>query len=354
MPGNSKDNGKIPCAVLCAVRVGFVRKLTSDTLKIAKFQGFLLWHGSCDKGIKQKKEFQMNSKTIFAKTALTLALACGISVAADVSEDEDVIITSKPHRLPRLMTIQTSEVLESYAVGFAGSGNIHNIIKGSRDAMNGAVYVGLGDVAELGYDMEILRLQDVGADKRMKGHIKIQPVSEGRFMPAIALTYGTNLDNNVEVGDSIPFGLERQSFVLGASKSFAMGNHRISVHPGVTMNMDELTKIGDVKLKPSKNTAQFLGAQFGATWQTVDNTMFIFESRTVPILNTEVNANQKMQYQYGFENNLGVRFYIRNWVFLDAGILTLYDSGSETWDPGIHANLTGLLPLKAIATRIFN
>jgi len=82
--------------------------------------------------------------------------------------------------------------------------------------------------------------------------------------------------------------------------------------------------------------------------------MFIFESRVVNLLDQNAAQNQlALNYQYGFENNLGVRFYLRNWLFLDAGILSMYDSGAEQWDTGIHANVTGLIPLKSVGERIF-
>jgi len=294
----------------------------------------------------------MNAKYLINATLVALSLASGLSFAADSSEDEDMIITSKPHRLPRLMTLQTSEVLESYGVGFAGSGNIHSALNGSRDALKGAVYLGLGDVAELGYDMEMIRMQDVTPDRRMKGHIKLQPVAEGRYMPAFAVTYGTNLNNDVEIGSATPFGLQRQSWLLGASKSLSFGAYRVSVHPALGMNVDEITRVGDVNATKGRSSQQMFG-QVGATWQTVDNTMFMFESKMVSILDTNVTVNQAQKYTYGYENNLGVRFYLRNWLFLDAGIVSMYEPRINSIDTGIHANISGLIPLKSIGERIW-
>lgn len=296
----------------------------------------------------------MNSKSTIIATLSALFLTTSAVFAVESNEEEAMIITSKPHRLPRLMTIQTSEVLESYAIGFAGSGNIHSIMKGSRDALNGAVYLGLGDVAELGYDMEEVRLEGGVSDKRMKGHIKIQPVSEGRYIPAVAVTYGTNISDGIEVGHETPFELNRQSWLLGASKSFAIGSYKVSLHPALSFQYDQLTAVGDSTISKGMPSAKNLGYQFGATWQTTDNTMFLLESRSVSILDTGITRqNQELQYQAGFENNLGVRFYLRNWLFIDAGILSVYDSGAETWDTGIHANITGLIPLKSVGERIF-
>jgi hypothetical protein len=220
--------------------------------------------------------------------------------------------------------------------------------------LNGAVYLGLGDVAELGYDMETIRLEGGEDDKRMKGHIKIQPVSEGKYMPAIAVTYGTNIDDNVEIGSEKPFGLNRQSWLLGASKSFQVGKYHVSFHPACSFQYDQLTRVGDTEFEKKSPDAKYIGYQFGATWQTTENTMFILESRSVGILDTSISLqNAQLQYKDGFENNLGVRFYLRNWLFIDAGILSLYDTNEETWNTGIHANITGLIPLKSVGERVF-
>lgn len=276
------------------------------------------------------------------------------ALAVETNEEEAMIVTSKPHRLPRLMTIQTSEVLESYAIGFAGSGNMHSIMKGSRDAMNGAIYLGLGDVAELGYDMEEIHLEGGISDKRMKGHIKIQPVSEGRYVPAVAVTYGANIADEIEVGHDTPFGLSRQSWMVGASKSFQIGNYKVSLHPAATFQYDRITKVADSSLGENSPSGKNVGYQLGATWQTTDNTMFLLESRSVSILDTSITTESaEPSYHTGFENNLGVRFYLRNWLFIDAGILSMYDVEKSTWDTGIHANITGLIPLKSVGERIF-
>jgi hypothetical protein len=184
--------------------------------------------------------------------------------------------------------------------------------------------------------------------------VKIQPISEGRYMPAIAVTYGTDINDDVTATGVAPFGLSRQSWIVGASKSFALGSYRISLHPGLTMNWDKLTRLNGIAVDSLGITSQRYGAQLGATWQTVDNTMFIYESRIVSILNQKDVQAGELNYQYGFENNLGVRFYLRNWLFLDAGILTMFDSGDDKWDTGIHANISGLIPLKSVAARIFS
>ncbi len=296
----------------------------------------------------------MNTQSKLLSTLTAFSLAFGLSYA-DTAEEEDMIITSKPHSLPRLMTLQTSEVLESYAIGFAGSGNVHNIMKGRHDALNGAIYLGLGDVAELGYDMEEVRMKDETVDKRMKGHIKIQLLSESTYIPAMGFTYGANISDAIEIGNKTPFAIDRQSFIFGMSKSLQIGNYRVSVHPGFVFQFDRMMMVGDSTLKSKNRPSEKLPSfQLGATWQTTENTVFILESHQVPILNQDNASNFDLSYSQGFENNLGVRFYLRNWIFIDAGIRSLYDTEAEMWETGIHANITGLIPMKSVGERIMN
>jgi hypothetical protein len=186
----------------------------------------------------------------------------------------------------------------------------------------------------------------------MKGHIKLQPVSEGSTMPAFAITYGTNLSDDIEVGSSSPFGMQRQSWLLGASKSLTIGKYFVSLHPGIGMNVDKISNVHGVASTNARTSQQMFG-QLGATWQTAENTMFMFESKMVNILDTNITINQLQKYSYGYENNLGVRFYLRNWLFLDAGIVSLYEPRINNFDTGIHANISGLIPLKSVGERIW-
>lgn len=290
----------------------------------------------------------MNAITKSAILALSLT-----SAILYAEETEDMIATSRPYRLPRLLTLQTAEVLESYSIGFAGSGNIHGALKGSEDALNGAIYAGLGDVAELGYEMEAVHMAGEDPAKRMRGHIKIQGIKEGNYTPAIAITYGQSLSKGLESYENIRFGLDRQSWILGASKSFSIGKYSVSMHPGFTLSQDELTSIGDSALRKNSVKEASMGAQLGVTWQTTETTMFLFETRTLDILQTSQLGTGELLYTPGVENNLGVRFYLRNWLFLDAGIRSIYDMEKDVNETGIHANFTGLIPINSLADRIW-
>lgn len=293
--------------------------------------------------------------SMLSKTLLVTALAFGLTYANTEDADEDMIITSKPHNMPRLMTLQTSEVLESYGLGFAGSGNVHSIFKGSHDAMTGAIYLGLGDVAELGYDVEQLRMKEKVWDKRMNGHLKIKFLSEGKYLPSFGVTYGQNVAEEVEIGDSIPFHLDRQSVLLSMGKSIQIGDYNLSVYPGVRLGLSQLTQYGEVAVPvKEQHAAKSVGYQLGATWQSSEKILFMLESRQVQILDQDKAELGDLAYGMGFENNLGVRFYLRNWLFVDAGLLTTYDMNDDLWDTGIHANISGLIPLKSVTERLVN
>lgn len=113
------------------------------------------------------------------------------------NEDTPSIQTSKKHKLPRLMTLQTSKVLDSYSIGFAGSGNIYKAIKDfNSEELRGAMYMGLGDVAELGFDVSEFSTSEEQKEKMMRGHIKLQLVKESTMIPAMSLSYGSNLKND--------------------------------------------------------------------------------------------------------------------------------------------------------------
>lgn len=285
------------------------------------------------------------------KTLLTSLLFATATFSADSTQSDEVeyIITSRPHNLPRLITLQTAEVLESYGIAFAGGGNIHSALKGEEDFLRGSLYIGLGNVAELGYEQESIALAGEDELKRMRGHIKLQPIQEGRYTPAIAVTYGASL--SPEVGWREEIELDRSHWALGLSKSFVWGSTSITIHPGATIQQDKLT------ITPHSDSAKpiqkrRLDGQLGLTWQTNSETMFIVEARSTNVMDRNEVQNGKINYQNAVQGNLGVRFYLRNWVFMDAGLLNMYNIDLDEWNNGIHANITGVIPVRTVASRI--
>ena len=290
----------------------------------------------------------MQRKTLI-NTVGAIAL-CALSLHAQdstASSEVGYISTSRPHNLPRLLTLQTAEVLESYGIAFAGGGNIHSALKGDEDFFRGSLYVGLGDVAELGYEQEAIPLAGEDALKRMRGHIKIQPLREGRFIPAIAVSYGASLapeDGLYETGRE----LDRAQWFAGMSKTFTLGNTSITVHPGVAVQQDKLSLVDSTEGAQKRR----VDGQLGLTWQNSPETMFLFEARTLGVLERGQISDGNLRYQDAVQANLGVRFYLRHWMFMDAGLLNMYNIDRDEWNNGIHANLTGVIPVKSAASRI--
>jgi len=292
----------------------------------------------------------MNRKTAL-RTLATLALAIAPALAdTNDSSSVEYITTSRPHNLPRLLTLQTAEVLESYGIAFAGGGNIHSALKGDENFLQGSLYLGLGGVAELGYEQESIDLAGEDNLKRMRGHIKLQPLQEGRFLPALAISYGASLYPEDGLYDE-QRELDRSLWALGLSKSFVLGNTSITVHPGLAVQQDKLT-LSDDTSGANPLQKRRVDGQLGITWQSNSETMFILEARSLSVLDRKDITAGTLDYQNAVQGNLGVRFYLRNWVFMDAGVLNMYNIDRDEWNNGIHANITGVIPVKSLSERI--
>lgn len=285
-------------------------------------------------------------------TALAVALTTLPLCAAETISDDDIayVATSRPHNLPRLLTLQTAEVLESYGIAFAGGGNIHSALQGNDDFFRGSLYIGLGDVAELGYEQENISVANDDGLKRMRGHIKLQLLQESHYVPALAISYGASLDPQDGLAtDNLQ--LDRSQWTLGLAKSLEIGSLSISLHPAVVLQQDELSS---TNANSTTNPVQKrrVDGQMGITWQRRAETMFLFEARTLGIIDPNSFATQALAYHDAVQANLGVRFYLRNWIFMDAGLLNTYDIDQDAWNNAIHANLTGIIPVKTVSERV--
>ena len=71
------------------------------------------------------------------------------------SGEAPAIITSRPYELQRLFTTPTAYALRPYGLRFGGKGNIHSTLAHmNTNGLHASISVGLGGVAELGYQME--------------------------------------------------------------------------------------------------------------------------------------------------------------------------------------------------------
>jgi hypothetical protein len=54
------------------------------------------------------------------------------------------------------------------------------------------------------------------------------------------------------------------------------------------------------------------------------------------------------------ENNLGIRYYIRNWLCIDSGIRHFYNLDTKNDEMKLHANFVGVIPLATVYDRVQN
>lgn len=273
-----------------------------------------------------------------------------------------MIQTSKPQELPRLVSMHTAHILDSYSLGFAGSGNIHTSLSNfGRDNLQGSIAIGLGGVTELGYELDEIHMVGEKPVKKTQGDIKLQLLKEGKYVPAITIGFGSTLNYNFAVPteniEQDAYKMTRYNYNLMMSKGFEIAGWQFSVHPGVHMlsdNLQEYTNASNNEITKFNNLqSQVPNFLLGFTWQKNDRTMFILEGKTLKALDQEQLVNGTLDYQDAVQGNLAVRNYIRNWLFVDAGIRSYKELETNTpVNTEIHANITGSIPLKSVANRI--
>jgi hypothetical protein len=269
--------------------------------------------------------------------------------AASSTGEVATIETSHPYVLPRLFSIRTADVLESYSLGFSGSGNVTEF---DWNNLQGSIGVGLGGVAELGYQMQDQMTGGLHQQHTTQGHFKLQVISEGRFVPAVAIAAGSNLDKNFStpLGSSYRMELNTIDFML--AKTLEVAQWKISLYPGVNYFDQRYTHLAGIELPKPIDRSEF-AYQMGVTWQKDPSVLFILESRLYEGIDADSTiAAQQVIANRIWENNMGVRYYMRNWLFMDAGIRYFYDEKTGDDDIGIHANISGAIPLKSVFGRI--
>ncbi len=281
---------------------------------------------------------------------------------SSLTGDAPLLYSSRPYDLPRLFTIPTAYSLQSYGLRFGGQGNIHSTMSNmTTEALKASVSIGLGGVAELGYQLEERYTTGNSSDNILMGHFKMQLIKERAYLPALSVSAGQNLRENFRDGKDVNYKMSRSSFDLALSKTIYAGNYIISVHPGVQWLDDKVTQYNYAEVPENGYDIQRPNLRLGVTWQTQRNIVYMFETKylspsRVDDLNpasTDVQ-NIGISFTRAVENNLGVRYYIRNWLCIDAGIRNVYDLDIQEADMKLHANFVGVVPLNTMYTRIEN
>lgn len=291
-----------------------------------------------------------------AKILATIAFGMVSTLSAQTVDSTDSIPlegieTSHPHRMPKLISLETAEIVESYGIGFSGGGNIHrDLFRGKGFA--GTAYVGLGDVAELGYSMEEVRTTGIEPNRLTRGHIKLAVLKESPLLPTVSVGYGSTLAGSL-VSEPVSgdpgerCDLERGVVFVGASKSFQVSAWRIGLHPSLQYVTDEL-KDG---ARTTAHLERFEPA-LALTWQQTPQVMYMAEAKWGDAVDLETLSSDRIDARREIETNLGVRFYLRNWLFMDAGIRHSEIPSLERKSTGIHANFSGVVPLKSLGNRL--
>ncbi len=273
----------------------------------------------------------------------------------ELIEDEGpTIATSKPHHLPKLLQMKTAKVLDSYSIGFAGSGNIHSLITNfSPDKLYGSIAVGLGDIAELGYQYDPYHSVGVESENYFNGYMKLQLLDESEYIPTVSISAGSNISKNFTNADDIEYRIERQFFELLFAKQFQLDNHTISIYPGLKYSDDEVTRVYTEDIGKSDFSKATIEGALGITWQQSPNKLFIYELNYFTPVDASTIEDKKIAHSNLVENLLGVRFYVQNWLFIDSGIKHTYVPSTGKDDFSVNVNFSGVVPVKSIISRVF-
>jgi hypothetical protein len=273
--------------------------------------------------------------------------------SATMGGSSNMMTTSKHHKQPTLMTIQTADILEAYGLGFSGSGNIHKTFSNAtKNPLGGSIVLGLGGILELGYSQADLYTTNE-MQRNVQGHLKLQLIEEGPIAPAVSFYFGSTINTNHQDESSNDYKLDRNISNLMASKNLKIGSYSIGLHLGAQYLQDEFVFESEKEIDPTDiNHLLFQG---GITWQSKKDYAFITEFKQLQLLNNEnIGSNQLAQFSEAYEVNIGARYFFRNWISMDAGVRSLYNMETDDVDSEIHANLTGVVPLNSLYNRILN
>lgn len=264
-----------------------------------------------------------------------------------------VIETSKPYLLPRLFTIPTAYALQSYEVRFGGQGNIHSSMANlNKDGLKGSASIGLGGIMELGYQLDEYYTVENVSDKILMGYFKLNLLKESKWIPAASLSASKNLRSTFR-SETHVYEMDQDMYEVVLSKAFRAGDNMVSFHPGVQIIRDEVTEVRGLAALDEPHQATKVNPRLGISWQTRPKTLFMYELK---MLNpTVVSAlADGIETHTAVENNLGIRYYIRNWLCIDSGIRHYYDTETGDDEMKLHANFVGVVPLAEIYERVGN
>jgi hypothetical protein len=291
-----------------------------------------------------------------AKSARYAAAEKDLDAAGQEAAGEEAVIeTSHPYLLPRLFTLPTAYSLQSYELRFGGQGNIHSTIANmNTQGIKASASLGLGGIMELGYQLdEYYTVQDI-SDKILMGYFKLGLLKESKYLPAASISASKNLRSSFHTGDSLSYDMDEDLYEVVFSKAFRIGDNMVTFHPGVQIINDKVNSIeGRAALKDPYTNTKF-NPRLGVSWQTRPKTLFMYELKMLHPTDVAALETGDIRTDVAVENNLGIRYYLRNWLCIDSGIRHYYDLDKKTDEMKLHANFVGVIPLATVYDRISN
>ncbi|GEM_PF-2166469 len=316
----------------------------SQDTTAASFSGTRTGTGIASRAEGDTRDYNATEKDLNATT-----------VEAAPAGKEAVIETSHPYLLPRLFTLPTAYSLQSYEVRFGGQGNIHSTLANmNTEAMKASISMGFGGIMELGYQLdEYYTVQDI-SDKILMGYFKLSLLKESQYLPAAAISASKNLRSSFHTTDSYSYTMNEDMYEVVFSKAFQVGDNLITLHPGAQIIRDDVTAIeGLPKLDKSLQTTKF-NPRLGISWQSHPKTLFMYEFKLLNPTDVSSLGGGSIETHTAIENNLGIRYYIRNWLCIDSGIRHFYDLEKKDDEMKLHANFVGVIPLATVYDRVQN
>jgi len=326
----------------------------------------LLVAGLAQSPIRSQEAEALPADTAFADYGATpAALAKPTDFAAAEAEltqtsrdtnpkgEEAVIETSHPYLLPRLFTIPTAYSLQSYEVRFGGQGNIHSTVADlNTEGIKGSASIGLGGIMELGYQLDEYYTVENSADKILMGYFKLSLLKESRLIPAMSISAAKNLRTGFHALNSFDYQMDEDLYEVVFSKAFHVGSSIVTVHPGAQIIRDEVTSVRQLPAFQEKLQGTKFNPRLGISWQSRPKTLFMYELKMLNPTEVSRFAENGIHTNRAVENNLGIRYYLRNWLCMDSGIRHYYNIDKKDDEMRLHANFVGVVPMASFYDRI--
>lgn len=279
-------------------------------------------------------------------------------LAAEVESAHDgeaaLIETSHPYLLPRLFTLPTAYSLQSYELRFGGQGNIHATVADmDNEAIKGTMSIGLGGIMELGYQLDEYYTVENISDKILMGYFKLSLLKESRFIPALSISASKNLRSTFR-SEGMVYEMDEDMYEVVLSKAFRFGDNQVTFHPGAQILRDEVASVRGESAFAAPAKATKLNPRLGVSWQSRPKTLFMYEFKMLSPTELSSLRRGSIATHQAMENNLGIRYYIRNWICIDSGIRHFYDLDTGDDEMKLHANFVGVVPLATVYDRVAN